>query len=98
MRLLISAVTAKKVVSLDRKVYDDDDLSSGLHPFSVGYVSVEEANQQSRANHISNMIYSGDAMHNPPQWLWWRSSSASPHACGARRDLALMMMILLLNR
>ena len=61
MRLLISAVTAKKVVSLDWKVYDDDDLSSGLHPFSVGYVSVEEANQQSRANHISDMMYSGDA-------------------------------------
>jgi hypothetical protein len=61
MRLLVSAVTAKKVVSLDWKVYDDDDLSSGLHPFSVGYVSVEEANQQSRTNHISDMMYSGDA-------------------------------------
>jgi hypothetical protein len=61
MRLLISAVTAKKVVSLDWKVYDDDDLSSVLRPFSVGYVSVEEANQQSRADYISDMMYSGDA-------------------------------------
>ena len=61
MGLLIFAVTAKKVVSLDWKVYDDDDLSSMLHPFSVGYISVEEANQQSRADHISDMMYSGDA-------------------------------------
>ena len=59
-RLLISAGTAKTVASLDWKVYDDD-LSSGLQPFSVGYVSIEEANQQSRANHISDMMYSGDA-------------------------------------
>ena len=43
-------------------MYNDDDLSSGLHPFSIGYVSIEEAEQQNRANdHISDMIYSSEA-------------------------------------
>jgi hypothetical protein len=49
------------VVGLEWKVYDDDDIASELHPFSVGYVSIEETEQQSRANHISDMIYSGEA-------------------------------------
>jgi hypothetical protein len=53
IRLLISA---KKVIGLEWKVYDNDDLSSGLHPFSIDYVSIEEAEQQSHANHISDMI------------------------------------------
>jgi hypothetical protein len=37
---------AKKVVGLEWKVYDDNNLSSGLHPFLVGYVSVKDAEQQ----------------------------------------------------
>ena len=62
IRLLISAAVAKKVVGLEWKVYDDDDLSSGLvHPFSVGYISIEEVEKQSHVNHISDMIYSGEA-------------------------------------
>jgi len=43
IRFLLSAVVAKKVVGLEWKVYNNDDLSSGLHPFSIGYVSIEEA-------------------------------------------------------
>jgi hypothetical protein len=83
MRLLTSAVTANKVVSLDWKVYDDDDLSSGLHPFSVGYVSVEEANQQSRANHSSDMMYSGDAAPSiaDTQAVLSSTSERHPHPC-----------------
>jgi hypothetical protein len=38
-RRISTATVAKKVAGLEWKVYDDDDLSSGLHPFSVGYVN-----------------------------------------------------------
>ena len=74
---------AKKMVSLDWKVYDDNDLSSGLHPFSVGYVSVEEANQQSHANHISDMMYSDDAAPSlaDTQAVLSSTSQQHPHPC-----------------
>ena len=39
-RHISTATVPKKVVGLEWKVYDDDDLSSGLHSsFSVGYMS-----------------------------------------------------------
>jgi hypothetical protein len=51
----------KKIVGLEWKVYDDDDLSSGLHPFSVRYVTVEEAEQQRMSNRASDMMFGGEA-------------------------------------
>jgi hypothetical protein len=61
VRMEIITSVAKKVVGLEWKVYDDDDLSSGLHPFSVGYVSVQEAEQQRMANRASDMMFWGEA-------------------------------------
>ena len=57
----ISTGLAKRIVDLDWASSLTDDLSIGLHPFAIGYVTEEEAKVQREQNREADMIAIGEA-------------------------------------
>jgi hypothetical protein len=57
----ITTTVSKKVVGLEWVMHVADDLSTGLHPFTVGYVTAEQAKAQRQRNRESDMLYANEA-------------------------------------
>jgi hypothetical protein len=57
----ITTTVAKKIVGLEWVMHVADDLSTGLHPFTVGYVTAEDAEAQRQRNRESDMLYASEA-------------------------------------
>jgi hypothetical protein len=56
----ITTPMAKKIVGLEWIMHVAKDLSTGLHPFNVGFVTKEEAEAQHQRNRKSDMLYSSE--------------------------------------
>jgi hypothetical protein len=57
----VTTPLAKKIVGLEWIMHVAKDLSTGLHPFNVSYVTKEEAKEQHQQNCESKMLYCSKA-------------------------------------
>ncbi len=61
LNLQITLAVSKRIIGLEWVMFTDDDLGSGLHPFTVGYISPEQAEDQRKQNRMTDLIQSGEA-------------------------------------
>jgi hypothetical protein len=63
LNLQVTLAVSKRIIGLEWIMFTDDDLGSGLHPFTVGYITPEQAEDQRKRKRImTDLIQSGEAV------------------------------------
>lgn len=57
----VTTAISKRIINLEWATALTDDLSTGLHPFAIGYVTAEEAEIQREQNREADMLYASEA-------------------------------------
>lgn len=57
----ITTALSKRIADLEWASRVPDDLSLGLHPFVIGYVTPEETELQQEQNRVADLLYNGEA-------------------------------------
>jgi hypothetical protein len=61
LNLQVTLAVSKRIFGLEWILFTNDDLGSGLHPFTVGYITPEQAEDQRKRNRMTDLIQSGEA-------------------------------------